>query len=180
MWRLSLVSGRPISFKQDLYQPLYVPRPTVVPELYASLRPQEYDQGQAAPGSTAADMPVAASMAPAPMPIMAKSSVRSERFATRGGSVGGAAFRDTNEPALDAKDSVTPISDASKVGELFQYSVGNVSLPRQRSAMIPILNDPFEVEKLSISINPFWTSTRSTVCGSKTTRPIKSICCKAR
>ena len=34
--RLSLVSGRPISFQQDLYQPLYVPRPMVVPEQYAS------------------------------------------------------------------------------------------------------------------------------------------------
>src|SRR5205823_13496647 len=27
--RMSLVSGRPISFQMDLYQPLYVPRPTV-------------------------------------------------------------------------------------------------------------------------------------------------------
>jgi hypothetical protein len=41
---LSLVSGRPISFKMDLYQPLYVNRPTVVPELYSSLRPRTYDQ----------------------------------------------------------------------------------------------------------------------------------------
>src|SRR4051794_2929466 len=40
--QLSLVSGRPISFIQDLYQPLYVPRPVVQPELYASLRPQTY------------------------------------------------------------------------------------------------------------------------------------------
>src|SRR5262245_41767758 len=38
-----LVSGRPISFQMDLYQPLYVPRPTVVPELFASLRPPTYD-----------------------------------------------------------------------------------------------------------------------------------------
>src|SRR4051794_30443030 len=43
--QLSLVSGRPISFIQDLYQPLYVPRPVVQPELYASLRPQTYDAG---------------------------------------------------------------------------------------------------------------------------------------
>ena len=35
--RLSLVSGRPISFTENLYQPLYVPRPEVTPELYASL-----------------------------------------------------------------------------------------------------------------------------------------------
>ena len=46
---LSLVSGRPISFIENLYTPLYVPRPTVTPELYASLRPQSYDGGQEAP-----------------------------------------------------------------------------------------------------------------------------------
>src|SRR5262245_44632337 len=40
--RMSLVSGRPISFQMDLYQPLYVPRPLVEPELFASLRPPTY------------------------------------------------------------------------------------------------------------------------------------------
>ena len=43
--QLSLVSGRPLSFIQDLYQPLFVPRPVVQPQLYASLRPQTYDAG---------------------------------------------------------------------------------------------------------------------------------------
>src|SRR5215212_895205 len=42
--RLSLVSGRPISFVMDLYSPLYATRPTIVPELFASLRPQIYEQ----------------------------------------------------------------------------------------------------------------------------------------
>ena len=37
-----LVSGRPISFKMNLYEPLYIPRPTVEPELFASLRPPVY------------------------------------------------------------------------------------------------------------------------------------------
>ena len=41
--RMALVSGRPISFQMDLYTPLYVPRPTVVPELFASLRPVAYN-----------------------------------------------------------------------------------------------------------------------------------------
>src|SRR5207237_7856377 len=40
--RMGLVSGRPISFQMDLYEPLYVPRPVVEPELFASLRPQTY------------------------------------------------------------------------------------------------------------------------------------------
>ena len=41
---LTLISGRPISFRMDLYQPLYVTRPLVVPELFASLLPRTYDQ----------------------------------------------------------------------------------------------------------------------------------------
>jgi hypothetical protein len=40
--KMALVSGRPISFQMDLYQPLYVPRPTVEPERFASLRPPSY------------------------------------------------------------------------------------------------------------------------------------------
>src|SRR4029077_1260100 len=40
--RMALVSGRPISFRMDLYTPLYVPRPLVEPELFASLRPVAY------------------------------------------------------------------------------------------------------------------------------------------
>jgi len=40
--RLSLVSGRPISFIEDLYSPLYVRRPVVQPQLYASINPVAY------------------------------------------------------------------------------------------------------------------------------------------
>ena len=43
--KMALVSGRPISFKMDLYNPLYVDRPTVEPELFASLRPVTYRGG---------------------------------------------------------------------------------------------------------------------------------------
>src|SRR3954468_16871782 len=40
--RMALVSGRPISFRMDLYTLLFVPRPVVEPELFASLRPPTY------------------------------------------------------------------------------------------------------------------------------------------
>jgi hypothetical protein len=36
---MALISGRPISFQMNLYEPLFVPRPTVEPETFASLRP---------------------------------------------------------------------------------------------------------------------------------------------
>ncbi len=37
-----LVSGKPISFRMNLYDPIYVPRPFVEPETFASLRPPVY------------------------------------------------------------------------------------------------------------------------------------------
>ena len=40
--RVVLVSGRPISYQMNLYEPLYLPRPWVEPELFASLRPPVY------------------------------------------------------------------------------------------------------------------------------------------
>src|ERR1039458_8395747 len=56
--QLSLVSGRPISFVEDLYMPLYIPRPVVEPELYASLRPHAYAEGM--PESEMAKAPAGA------------------------------------------------------------------------------------------------------------------------
>src|SRR5207244_5796973 len=41
--RMVLVSGKPISYRMDLYQPLWIPRPLVEPELFASLRPPVYE-----------------------------------------------------------------------------------------------------------------------------------------
>src|SRR5207247_9179751 len=57
---LTLVSGRPISFIMDLYQPLYVPRPTVTPEIYASLRPPVYEGAVEVPKQTPAERPAGA------------------------------------------------------------------------------------------------------------------------
>jgi hypothetical protein len=51
---------------------------------------------------------------------------------------------------IDASASIASVASAGKIGELFQYSVGSVSLPRQRSAMLPIITDPIQVERLSI------------------------------
>jgi hypothetical protein len=154
---LSLVSGRPISFIMDLYQPLYIARPVVVPELFASLRPPTYEGAMTA-------------------------AKEAERFAQEGRQGGGGGFggggrggslarRGTlaapaaappgqagvafdaaavAETPMDATSSIQSIASAAKVGELFQYTVGNVTLPRQKSAMLPIITDNVEVERLSI------------------------------
>src|SRR5262249_62266080 len=40
--RMALISGRPISFQMNLYDSLFIKRPVVEPELFASLRPVAY------------------------------------------------------------------------------------------------------------------------------------------
>lgn len=152
--QLSLVSGRPISFIQDLYQPLYIPRPIVQPELYASLRPQTYEGGLDA-AKKAGAMPLnqpegLASAAPAEAPPAAMER-RLELHEGERGAVADMAVRQRiEEEKLNATRSISSVASAAKVGELFQYTVGNVSIARQQSAMLPIVTDPIQTEKLSI------------------------------
>ena len=54
--RMVLVSGRPISFKMNLYDPLYIPRPTVEPDQFASLRPPVYSGSMDGAGGEKAAM----------------------------------------------------------------------------------------------------------------------------
>ncbi len=150
--QLSLVSGRPISFVENLYQPLYIPRPTVEPELFASLRPQTYDDG----------IREKQPLQPAAAPAALHGLLPQLRARGGGGGGGGQGLFQDNEGAedrllpaknngpMDASASVASVASASNVGELFEYTVGSVTLPRQRSAMIPIITDPIDVERVSI------------------------------
>jgi hypothetical protein len=143
---LSLVSGRPISFKMDLYGPVYALRPTVVQKQFAGLRPQEYTSG---------------------LPVTSLDEVkalqRNEADARRDGraspspleqGVVGAATIVTSQAIaaapLDPARSVQALATAAQLGELFQYNIGNVTLARQKSAMLPIITDSITIERLSI------------------------------
>ena len=141
--RLALVSGRPISFIQDLYKPRYLPRPTVEPEEYASLAPQTYQKGAAL---------MAAPASPAPMVAAAAGRMRGEAKEMDMNKMSGADFSVSarEHEALDPTASVKSIAQAADIGALFQYSVEGVTLPRQRSAMLPIITDPLAVERVSI------------------------------
>jgi hypothetical protein len=135
--QLGLVSGRPISFIENLYQSLYVPRPVMQPKLYTSLRPQEYEEGRqnregGRVGSAQRAKRDEAKMAEAPAPAMAAEA----DFNLQGG--------------MDVASSVQSLASAAELGELFQYTIPNVSLARQQSAMIPIVTDDVEAERVSI------------------------------
>lgn len=149
-WRdvqLSLVSGRPISFVQDLYQPLYVPRPIVQPELYASLRPREYDEGMTRAETLARPGAVAAPMAQR----MSKAEARDRGAGAFADVAADALPMAAGAPATLEFQQIASAASAARLGELFQYTVGvPVNLPRQTSAMLPIIADAIEAERVSI------------------------------
>jgi hypothetical protein len=152
---LSLVSGRPISFVMDLYSPLYAERPTVVPELYASLRPQVYEQDLGGREKQLEEMRrrVARSSRAAASPAAKaeqESHLASGQMSGPAGGLGGAAPADYfGRESLSG--SVDNAAQSGDVGELFQYNIKDaVTLARQRSAMLPIINDTVQGEKVSI------------------------------
>ncbi len=148
-WRnvtLSLVSGRPISFTMDLYQPLYNPRPMVQPELYANLRPQTYGDAMD-------------ELKPMASPPASRSDMKRERLLGKmaQGFAGGRA----NVPAETAvaaemgmgslEEGVAPMAKAQDKGELFEYRIETpVTLPKHTSAMLPIIGQTLQGQKVSV------------------------------
>jgi hypothetical protein len=141
--QLSLVSGRPISFVQNLYEPIYANRPTVEIERFANLRPREYEGGgetQSLFGQVQAagrgsmnkamdrrsEMSMPASVA-APMPGLVR-----------------------EQEQLDATASIQAAATGTRIGELFQYTVPNVTIARQSSAMLPIVAEAVELSPVAI------------------------------
>jgi len=162
--RLSLVSGRPISFTMDLYTPLYVSRPREELELYASLRPPTLEAGVAKAAVALAVAPSAAPLASARPPAAEEAAparragLAGKRAPAGGGyGMGGFAGADVaNRPAEVADlylagHGIQSVAEAQSAGELFEYAISTpVSIARQRSAMLPIVNQEIAAEKVSI------------------------------
>jgi hypothetical protein len=155
---LSLVSGRPISFVMDLYQPLYVPRPEVQLDLFASLRPQTYGQDLEGKEKQFSDLK------------QQYGAANSFGGGSRGGMTLGKtlarapAAAALDQPRLQVEEmeegldvsitrgrGVHSLAQAAELGSLFQYKIDTpVSLPRQQSAMLPIVTADVKGEKVSI------------------------------
>ncbi|MBM4020971.1 MAG: hypothetical protein FJ284_01775 [Planctomycetes bacterium] len=148
--RMALVSGRPISFVMDLYQPLYLPRPVVKPELLASLGPQVYGQdmdaraeefaakGRSGKPDRDGRRMMAARAAPAVAMAM-DSEVMPQAEAVEQGEM------------LDGAAAIRSVAAGEALGELFRYEIAQpVTIARQRSAMLPIVAERVEAEKVSV------------------------------
>jgi hypothetical protein len=142
----------------DLYQPLYVTRPVVEPELFASLRPVAYSG--AMDGTPRKAPPVAADKAERleELKKVLRDGEEKDKAADR------PALPAPSEPAFAARVSddlgrtlnlggsgVATAATAAKLGDFFQYAIDRpVNLPRQKSALLPIVNKDVEGSRVSI------------------------------
>jgi hypothetical protein len=150
---LTLVSGRPVSFSMDLYEPLYVERPVVKPVVAEAAKPQVYGAAlEAKAGAEEGEM--AADAMPAPSPGMAGGFGGGPRMARRALGMAAPMAAMAAPPAENfalAATGAAAMAEGGKVGTLFRYAINQpVTVPRKRSAMIPIIGADVEGEKVSV------------------------------
>ncbi|MBO0799989.1 MAG: hypothetical protein J2P31_14305, partial [Blastocatellia bacterium] len=171
---LSLVSGTPVSFIQQIQQPLYRYRPVVPIPRDLNLKPQVYESGEALTASESNERlsgslgDLAGKDIKAPKSAVAvsedrpriNSQVQNQLMNIAGVSGGQPVGIDTVVPAAapgigaaiaSGESGVDATATGSEVGELFEYRVDQpVTVPRDRSALIPILQTTMEGERVSV------------------------------
>lgn len=135
---LALVSGRPLAFIEDLYEPQYVQRPVHRPQRFTAIGPQAYEAGfESEAKEAAAESSPRRSLAMAPAPMMAPAAAPSApALAERG--------------APDFAASVRSAAEGRQLGTSFQYSVRGVHVARHGSAMLPVVAAGIEATPVSI------------------------------
>ncbi len=147
--RLSLVAGQPVSFVMDLYEPLFSPRPEVPVPTGVVARPRTFDGsmdkareaqleelGRAARGAGEESLRQRRFQAPAAAPEPAMDM---------------AAGLEMAESAIANFAGGGAMASTSEAGEVFQYTLDlPVSVERQQSAMLPIINAQLDAERVSI------------------------------
>jgi hypothetical protein len=134
--RLAVVSGRPVSFISNLYEPKYVARQTV--EL-----PEDRAAAPVVYGGTVDEVTVnAVAGLVAPAPMAAKSMGRlGGALSGAGGAMNGRAFGSLIALNVAAED----------LGDLFEYRFdGPVTVKKDESAMFPFLQQQIGARKLLI------------------------------
>jgi hypothetical protein len=130
--RLELVSGRPVSFIQNLYEPIYPKRPTVRTQTDAALLPDTAEMAMdLAPDELAKREALGAPLA-------------RERVPGFGGAPPTAAPRAMRE-------SVIEMAQGQERGALFDYRIQQpVTILRQQSALVPVVNRTVEAQAVSL------------------------------
>lgn len=152
--QLMLVSGRPISFQMELYEPLFLARPQAAPLVHGRPRPRLH-----APASEILDLdPMAAGggggggMGGFGMGGIGGGMAMGGFFpAGAMGGMGGMATPPDEQQTWDPAQGVAAEAVGGEVGALYQYAVETpVDLPRTKSAMLPIIDVRIQAEPISL------------------------------
>jgi hypothetical protein len=137
--RISLISGKPISFISALYEPKYIHRLSADLAEDQPVAPTVYSGGVG--GGILGGMP---SAAPPPAPIAMKSMAP--------GRGGGGGRINLMAESLGVNGSTTIANTESReLGDLFEYTIGTpVTVKKNQSAMLPFLQQKITGRKLSI------------------------------
>ncbi|MCX6597284.1 MAG: hypothetical protein NTV70_13055 [Acidobacteria bacterium] len=155
--RLSLVSGRPVSFLSRLYEPRYARREFVELAEADVARPKVYEGGMApmaglAGGVGGGVMGGIAGGVPGGVP---PPSPKMEMMMRAGGN---RAFAASDSMAMAPSSVATTTIAAKELGELFEYGFSApVTVKRNESAMLPFVSQKIAARKLLIwteGINP--------------------------
>ncbi len=141
---LALVAGAPVSFIQDLAQPVYGRRPVVPVAQGVQVRPQTYEATMELDEEAA--------------PREAYAEDRALKSMARGapGGVGGGLMAAAPAPAPARiseamRRQAAPAAQAGAVGDQFEYRLRTpVTIGRNESALLPILQSDLEGEKVSV------------------------------
>lgn len=149
---LSLVAGAPQSFIQQISQPYYGRRPVVPMPPNVLLSPQTH---QATLSSDFKVQPLAEAVTAAPAPQMRSRQgfVGGAPGGVVGGVVGGlpAAPPPTAAEVYDRISQVQAAASGGELSDLFEYRIKEpVTLRKNESALVPIVNAEIEVEKVSL------------------------------
>jgi len=163
---LSLVSGTPVSFIQPIQKPLYRYRPVIpIPE-DLSLNPQVHDPAEVyapssvvshgvpggVPGGVIGGIPGEAPPPPPPPPPPPQQFGQRRDFSVADNATGFSKAETRISDAITSGESgVESAATGGEVGELFEYRVEQpVTVRRDRSALIPILQTKMEGERVSV------------------------------
>ena len=160
---LSLVSGRPVSFQMDLYEPMYVFRPEIPVPTVPGVMPRAYEGGGIAATidadgeendfSQGMERAYARRAGKAGGPIAPGSPAPSKMMADMNPTVSESAVGFDPEMTAEQMGAYAARVQAAamEVGEVFQYQLESpVTVARQRSAMLPIIGAGVEGRRVSI------------------------------
>ncbi|MBL8967007.1 MAG: hypothetical protein JNG85_08360 [Spirochaetaceae bacterium] len=145
-WRnvsLSLVSGRPVSFIQNLYPPLRLGRPVLPLSIAGTAEARVFESGL----GDLEEEDYAKDYAPA-APMASRAAAAPS---ARGAGLAKKAEAPAAESAFALASTAVTTTAARQAGDQFEFTVKSpVSLERGRSAMLPLVAGAMAAEKLSI------------------------------